>query len=341
MTRHNEASAMDPRRTSSPRKVVIVAPPYVTLQDLTGPYEVFSRAAQHAPGSYLVQTAACGRSPRVITKFGLEIRCDLRLPQVGLPGDTVLIAGSDAATSGVPDPYLLDWPRRAAEFSRRTVSVCTGAFHLAQAGLLDGRRATTHWKYIELFRQRHPQVLLETDPIYTQDEQFYTSAGITTGIDLSLALVEEDCGLEIAQAVARELVVYLQRPADQSQMSAALALRMADRDPIRHLQRWVPDNLEHVRTVDDLAQQAHMSLRNFSRLFRRETGSTPAVWLRNLRLEGARRHLQQSREAARQVAHCAGYGSTRTMNRSLKQSSGTSPRQYRQQASQRATQETP
>lgn len=308
---------MDQPKPSPPRQVIIVAPPRVTLQDLTGPYEVFSRAAIHAPGSYVIRTAACGRSTRVATKFGLEIRCDLRLSQVELPVDTVIIAGSDAATDGARDEALLGWLRRAAAVSRRTASVCTGSFHLAQAGLLDGRRATTHWRYLELFRQRHPNTRLESDPIYTQDGPIYTSAGITAGIDLSLALVEEDCGPDTAQAVARELVVFLQRPADQAQLSATLALRMADRDPIRHLQRWVPDHLESIQTIDDLARKANMSVRNFGRLFRRETGSTPAAWLRSLRIEAARRHLQQSRQGAASVAQRAGFGSTRTLHRSL------------------------
>lgn len=326
---------MSHRKGPPPRRIIIVAPPRVTLQDLTGPYEVFCRAAVHMPGSYLIQTAACGSDTEVTTKFGLKIGCDLRLSQVRLPVDTVVIAGSDAATSGQKDQALLKWLRNAADGSRRIASVCTGAFHLAQAGLLQGRRATTHWRYLELLKSWHPEVRVEPDPIYTQEGNLYTSAGITAGIDLSLALVEEDCGREVAQAVAHELVVFLQRPPDQAQISAALSVRMAESDPIRQLQRWVPDHLDRIQSVQDLAQQANMSVRHFSRVFRRETGSTPAIWLRAMRVEAAQRLLQQGRQATHQVAQTAGYGSTRTLSRSLQGSNGIPPMRYRRRMTSR------
>jgi transcriptional regulator GlxA family with amidase domain len=299
------------------KNVVIVAPPRVTLQDLTGPYEVFSRATRRVPGAYAIQVVSFGPGVRVRTKFGLEIICDVPFGRAATAVDTLVVAGSECAVDDPPHRRFLDWLRALAPNTRRIASVCVGSFHLAQAGLLDGRRATTHWQYLDRLRERFPNVRVEDQPIYTRDEGVYTSAGITAGIDLSLALVEEDCGAEVASGIARELVVFLQRPADQPQLSAALALRLADRDPIRHLQGWVPEHLDEVRSVEDLARKAHMSQRNFSRLFRSSTGSTPAAWLRALRVEAARARLAQSRDGVQRVAQRAGYGSERTLRRAL------------------------
>jgi transcriptional regulator GlxA family with amidase domain len=320
---------MKNRKPKAPRRVVIVAPPRVTLQDLTGPYEVFSRAARCVPGAYAVLVAGFGPGLRVRTKFGMPIIADLPLSKVELPVDTVIVAGSEIAVDDPPDVRFVKWLRAASASARRTAAVCVGTFHLAQAGLLDGRRATTHWGYVERLRERYPDILVDDRPIYARDEKMYTSAGITAGIDLSLALVEEDCGADVAQHIARELVVFLQRPADQPQLSAALALRMAERDPLRHLQGWVPEHLDLVRGVEDLAAEVNMSLRNFSRLFRRETGGTPAAWLRELRVEEARRRLGESRDGVANVAGRAGYGSDRTLRRSLNQRDGVPPARYR------------
>jgi transcriptional regulator GlxA family with amidase domain len=330
---------MKKRDGKLPRRVIIVAPPRVTLQDLTGPYEVFARAARRMPGAYALQVVSFGPGVRVRTKFGLQILCDVPLARTTFPLDTLIVAGSECAVDDPPQRRFLDWLRTASARARRTAAVCVGSFHLAQAGLLDGRRATTHWQYLERFRARFAGVLVEDRPIYTRDGNVYTSAGITAGIDLALALVEEDCGPEVAAAIAHELVVFLQRPADQPQLSAALALRLADRDPIRHLQGWVPEHLDQVRTVEDLARQVNMSLRNFSRLFRSSTGSTPAAWLRSLRVEVARRRLGESRDGVLRVAQRAGYGSERTMRRSLQQADGVSPSAYRRRraADQRST----
>jgi transcriptional regulator GlxA family with amidase domain len=312
-----------------PRRIVIVAPPRVTLQDLTGPYEVFSRAGRKAPGTYELTVASFGPGTRVKTKFGLEIRCDVRLSRLTQPIDTLIVAGSECAVDDPPNPRFLAWLRTAAASARRTASVCLGSFHLAQTGLLDGRRATTHWAYVDRLRERYPQVRVEEEPIYTRDQGVYTSAGITAGIDLALALVEEDCGAAVARHVARELVVFLQRPADQPQLSASLALRMADRDPVRHLQSWVPEHLDQVHSVDDLAEQVSMSARNLSRLFRRETGSTPAAWLRALRVEMVRHRLAQSSDCIARIAEQSGFGSARTLRRSIKASVGVAPSRFR------------
>ena len=298
--------------------VVIVSPPNVTLQDVTGPWEVFCRAAIYAPGTYRVLVASTERETHVRTKFGLGVTCHCAIHDVTDEPDTVLVAGSDQGLSGLPDAHFLDWLRATSLRCRRIGSICTGAFYLAQAGLLHGRRATTHWRYLRQLSEQFPDVKVEADPIFVRDGPVYTSAGITAGIDLALALVEEDCGPEIAHTIARDLVVFLQRQADQSQLSATLAQRMGDRDPIRNLQKWAPDHLESISGVADMAAFVSMSERNFARLFRRETGVTPGQYLRRLRAEAAKRRLQHSAGKKEGVASQVGFGSARSMQRSLR-----------------------
>jgi transcriptional regulator GlxA family with amidase domain len=299
------------------RTVVIVAPPDVTLLDVTGPWEVFCRAALYVAGAYRVVVASTETSTTVRTKFGLGITCHCSLEDVDPAADTVLVAGSEEGVSGRANPLFLDWLRRRYTTCRRIGSVCTGAFYLAHAGLLSGRRATTHWRYLLQLGDQFEKVRVEADPIFVRDGSVYTSAGITAGIDLSLALVEEDCGVQVAQSVARDLVVFLQRQADQPQLSATLAQRMADREPLRELQRWLPDHLDHVAGVPDMAAFVSMSPRNFARSFKRETGIAPGEYLRRLRAEAARRRLEQGAGKKRKVASQVGFGSARSLQRSL------------------------
>jgi transcriptional regulator GlxA family with amidase domain len=299
------------------RLIVIVAPPDVTLLDVTGPWEAFCRAALYVSGAYRVIVAATETNTSVRTKFGLDIVCHCSLQDVDPMADTILVAGSEQGVSGHAQPHVLDWLRRQYTTCRRIGSVCTGAFYLAHAGLLNGRRATTHWRHLAQLSEQFEQVRVESEPIFVRDGNVYTSAGITAGIDLSLALVEEDCGSQVAQAVARDLVVFLQRQADQPQLSPTLAQRVADREPLRELQRWLPDRLEHIAGVADMAAFVRMSPRNFARLFKRETGIAPGEYLRRLRAEAARRRLEQGCGKKLQVAAQVGFGSTRSMQRSL------------------------
>jgi transcriptional regulator GlxA family with amidase domain len=304
------------------RLVVIVAPPDATLLDVTGPWEVFCRAALYAPGTYRVLLASTDEQTTVRTKFGLDIVCHCSLADVDPAADTILIAGSEHGVSGEPaDARFLEWLRSRHITTRRLGSVCTGAFYLARAGLLNGRQATTHWRYLDRLATQFTRVRVQPDPIFVRDGAVYTSAGITAGIDLSLALVEEDCGTRVAQSVARDLVVFLQRQGGQPQLSATLAQRIADRDPLRDLQRWLPDHLDEISGVGDMAAAANMSQRNFSRLFKREIGLTPGEYLRMLRAEAASRRLQQGSGKSLQVASQVGFGSTRSMQRSLKKAS--------------------
>jgi transcriptional regulator GlxA family with amidase domain len=310
----------------SRKKILVIAPPRVTLQDVTGPWEVFCRAEAQRPGTYDVAVVSASAQKNVDTKFGLSIVCEHSVYDFAGEIDTVLVAGSEEGVAGEADPAFLDWLRDAQTRTRRLGSICTGAFYLAHAGLLSGRQATSHWRYLERLADTFPNISVQRDPIFVRDGQIYTSAGITAGIDLALALVEADCGHAVSQAVARDLVVFLQRQGDQPQLSTALALRMADRDPIRSLQQWMPDNLQSVVRVEDMAAYAHMSPRNFTRLFKQQTGMTPGEYLRQMRVEAARRRIQELPGNQEAVAASVGFGSSKTLQRSLKPAIRAAPR---------------
>jgi transcriptional regulator GlxA family with amidase domain len=310
----------------SRKKILVIAPPRVTLQDVTGPWEVFCRAEAQRPGTYDVAVVSASAQKNVDTKFGLGIVCEHSVYDFAGEIDTVLVAGSEEGVAGEADPAFLDWLRDAQTRTRRLGSICTGAFYLAHAGLLSGRQATSHWRYLQRLADGFPDISVQRDPIFVRDGDIYTSAGITAGIDLALALVEADCGHAVSQAVARDLVVFLQRQGDQPQLSTALALRMADRDPIRSLQQWMPDNLQSVVRVEDMAAYAHMSPRNFTRLFKQQTGMTPGEYLRQMRVEAARRRIQELPGNQEAVAASVGFGSSKTLQRSLKPAIRAAPR---------------
>jgi transcriptional regulator GlxA family with amidase domain len=311
------------------RQIVIIAPPQATLLDVAGPWEVFSRASR--AGKYRVEVASTKKSKQVKTKFGLDIICTQNIHAITGDIDTLLIAGVPDPLNNPPHPLLIAWLRAAAPRVRRLASVCTGAFHLAHAGLLKNRRATTHWRYCEQLANHYPGIAVDPEPIYMRDGNIYTSAGITAGIDLSLALVEEDCGHRVALDVARELVVYLRRPAGQAQFSAALSQQTADRHSIRELQRWAVDHLDQRLAVDELAELANMSPRNFARLFVREVGTTPAKFIERLRLDAARRRLEEASDSVDAVAAQVGFGSSQSMRRSFLRHLRMTPADYRSQ----------
>jgi transcriptional regulator GlxA family with amidase domain len=207
--------------------------------------------------------------------------------------------------------------------------VCTGAFLLARAGLLDGRRATTHWASCADLELRYPAVRVERDPIFVRDGNVATSAGVTAGLDLALALVEEDLGRRVALQVARHLVVFLQRPGGQAQFSAQLSAQSADRAPLRELQAWIPDHLDEDLSVPALARRACMSDRNFARAFRRETGRTPGAYVEEARVESARIALETGDLPVEAVARQTGFGTVETLRRAFRRQVGVSPNEYR------------
>ncbi len=228
------------------------------------------------------------------------------------------------------DHRLTDWLRLAARRSRRVTSVCTGAFLLARAGLLDGRRATTHWNACDALARHYPSIEVEPDPIFVRDGNVYTSAGVTAGIDLALALVEEDLGREAALTVARDLVLFIRRPGGQAQFSAGLAGQAASRPGVRDLQGWIADHLDHDLSVPALAERAFMSPRNFARVFAREVGVTPAAYVESLRLERARTLLETSDELQlEEVALRCGFGTVETLRRVFGRRLGVNPNAYR------------
>jgi len=312
-----------------PRRVVIVAFPGVQPLDVAGPAEVFAAAAQLAPGSYAVQVAA--RSPKALpTRSGAYgIVPATTTARCRGPIDTLIIAGGFGVSDAVEDELLVGWVRSAARRSRRVASVCSGAFLLAAAGLLDGRRATTHWAYCAELARRHPQIEVDPKPIFVRDGDVWTAAGVTAGIDLALALVEDDLGPEIARRAARWLVMFVQRPGGQAQFSSHLGAAAATRAPLRELQRWIADHLEEDLRVEALAARSAMSTRNFARAFRRETGLTPAAYVEAVRVEAARQRLERSAEPVELVAARTGFGTPETMRRAFARRVGVPPAEYR------------
>jgi transcriptional regulator GlxA family with amidase domain len=228
------------------------------------------------------------------------------------------------------DRGTVSWITKAAARTRRVTSVCNGAFLLAAAGLLDGRRATTHWSACETLQRRYPEVEVEPDSIFVKDGDLYTAAGVAAGMDLSLALVEEDLGRRAALEVARWLVLFLKRPGGQSQFSAQLSAQIAEREPLRDLQAWIADNLEADLSVPALAERACMSPRNFARAFRKEVGMTPAVYVEAARVEAARIALDGSQEPVESVARRCGFGTVETMRRAFHRRLGVGPSSYRE-----------
>jgi transcriptional regulator GlxA family with amidase domain len=314
--------------------VAIVAYPGVQSLDVSGPLEVFAGAQALIAASgrcdrgYEVTVVARHGAP-VATSSGLQIAPHAPLPDRATSLDTLIVPGGSGHREACEDAGLVRWIARASEGARRTVSVCTGAFLLARAGLLDGRRATTHWSFAERLAREHPAVDVDPDPIFVHDGPIWTSAGVTAGMDLALALVEEDLDREVALTIARHLVLFLRRPGSQSQFSAALAGQTAQRQPLREVQREVVDDVAADHTVEAMAARAHMSPRHFARAFRAETGITPGRYVESVRLEAARRRLEDTGEPIATVARACGYGTTETMRRAFLRALAVGPAEYR------------
>ena len=243
--------------------------------------------------------------------------------------DTLLVVGGVNIWTGESNPQLLRWLCEQSNKVRRLGSVCTGAFVLAKAGLLDGRRATTHWCFTQKLKDEHPKVSVDPDPIFVRDGKIVTAAGVTSGIDLCLSLVEEDLGLDIALRVARALVLFVRRSGGEKQFSTALAFQSSSKIPLRELPIWIVENLDKPLSIDQLASRMGMSVRNFSRTFAREFGSTPAKFVARLRVETAKRLLEDSEKSMEQVAVECGFGSVDSMQRNFRQETDRPPRTFR------------
>jgi transcriptional regulator GlxA family with amidase domain len=322
-------------RTPAPRRVSIVVFPGVQSLDLTGPLEVFHGAsrliAATRPGEprYEIQILSRDGAP-LDTSSGLRIIPHAALPDDVSGLDTLIVAGGTGTKDAARDAALIAWLARAAAAARRTASVCTGAFLLARAGLLDGRRATTHWSAAQRLAALHPAVHVDAEPIYLRDEGIWTSAGVTAGMDLALAIVEEDLGPNVALAVARLLVVFFKRPGGQAQFSSALQAQQAARPELRELQAWIAGHLDQDLSVAALAERATMSERSFARAFSREVGQTPAAYVEALRIEHARDLLEDGAPSLEGVAQSAGFASAEVLRRAFHRRVGVSPADYRE-----------
>ena len=323
------------RPPNAARHVVFLAFPDVEVLDVTGPMEVFTQAAiwsrtRDGGPTYGVELVARRAGP-LMTSCGARLVAERAVTDVRSSIDTLIVAGGLGTEAAMQDRLLVAWIRRTARRVRRVASVCSGAFLLAEAGLLEGRRATTHWRACDELARRYPGVKIESDPIFVRDGDVYTSAGVTAGMDLALALVEEDLGREVALEVARNLVLFLKRPGGQSQFSSQLAVQSAEREPLRRLQTWIADHLTEDLSVPALAREVAMSERNFSRLFARETGATPARFVERARLEAARRRLEESppHVGVEEIAAQAGFASAEILRRAFLRSFGVAPTAYR------------
>lgn len=320
------------------RNVHILAFPNVQVLDVCGPLQVFASANLQAQKQglsvpYRMKVIAAQQAVESSAGLGLQT---WPLPPSSEHSDTLIVAGGRGVQVAASDAELVSWLYERASAARRVASVCSGAFLLAATGLLDGRRVVTHWHSCEALARRYPALRVDPDPIFINDHGFWTSAGVTAGIDLALALVEEDLGHAMALAVARDLVVFLKRPGGQSQFSATLSMQQAsaaDDGRFADLHSWIIENLTRDLGVTALAAQVGMSERSFVRHYRTQTGTTPAKAIEQLRVEAARRLLADTSQPIKRVAARCGFGSEETLRRSFLRALGVTPLAYRQRFS--------
>lgn len=318
--------------TASRRIVVAVVPPVDEL-DLVGPLQVFNSVNRLAGRTiYTMELYTTADRLSVEGEGGALtfVARDHVSRMTGGCDSVLLVCGQNGRT--VRDAALSGWLSQRVSQVRRLGAVCVGAFLLAEAGLLDGRRATSHWKFGRELAARYPEVRVEHEPLWVKDGNIYTSAGFSAGIDLALAWVEEDCGVALAHEAARELVLFLRRPSGQPQVSVSLASQASTMASIRELQIWIAEHLDRRLTIDELAERMAMSVRHFERVFTREVGTTPAQYVLQMRVEAARRQLERSDEGLKGVAAAAGFGNVDVMRRAFVRLLGITPRRYRELA---------
>jgi transcriptional regulator GlxA family with amidase domain len=305
------------------RKVVIIGPPPVQILDVTGPLEVFS----NAPG-YEIQLANPGLERTLQTNRGVVLADAIPIADVQGPIDTLVIAGGPGAENGSYDPNFIAWIAKTGSQARRVASICTGAFLLAEAGLLNGKQAVTHWTFCDRLAREYPKVAVRPEPIFLRDGSIYTSAGITAGIDLSLALVEEDHGHETALRIARFLVMFLVRPGGQAQYSHMLSHQAITSQPLRELQVWMLEHLREPLTVESLAERIGMSARHFTRVCLRETGMNPGQFVDRMRVEAAQQIIDSSSRGLKEIADSCGFQSADAMRRTFLRVLGVTAAEY-------------
>ena len=321
-------------QAEQPRLIVFLAYPQMGLLDLTGAQTVFWAASRYLDSSnlpgYKLQTASLAGG-LIETAEGLAVDTvplshfdEQTIDTLIVPGAPVIIMAMNNSLE------VVDWLKVASTKVRRTASVCSGTFLLAEAGLLDGLRAATHWAMCGMLKERHPSIEVDNDAIFVQQGSVWTSAGVSAGIDLALALIEEDCGRELALLVAREMVVFLKRPGGQAQFSQLLQSQTSDGAAFDELHLWITQNLSGENlTIERLAQQVQMSPRNFARVYKLKTGRTPAKAVEVLRVEAARRLLEDSERNIDQISRLCGFGDEERMRLTFQRNLGVSPRDYR------------
>ncbi len=322
-----------PNGSSRPksRRIEFVVYEDVNLLDIAGPLQVVTSCNE----LFREKGGTAAYDPHVVslkgkttlTSSGLGI-ATVELSDDRMALDTLIVCGGFGVHEAAAQPELVSWLERRTRAARRVASVCTGAFLLAKIGFLEGKRAVTHWAYCERLARDYPAICVEPDPIFIEDDGVWTSAGVSSGIDLMLALVERDQGREMALAVARRLVVYLKRPGGQAQFSAALAFQEGA-DRFDQLHEWMKDNLDSNLSVSALARRAGMSERSFNRRYKSATGSTPARAVERIRIETAQRNLCNGSLSVKEIARRCGFGSEETMRRSFLRHVGTAPGEFR------------
>jgi transcriptional regulator GlxA family with amidase domain len=335
MTRpaHRDASPHRSASRKGRRIVVLVVPPVEEL-DLVGPLQVFSSVNRLAGQVlYSIEVVTNTKRLEVDGEGGLlTFLAKSHFQSVtGRPDSVLLVCGVGTRTTR--DPALFAWLKKTAASVRRLGAVCVGAFLLAEAGLLNGKKATAHWRFGCELAKRYPRVRVESDPLWVRDGNIYTCAGISAGIDLALAWVEEDCGVALAQEAARELVLYLRRPGGQKQLSVSLSSQASEMRSIQELQVWIAEHVQKRLSVQILAERMSMSIRNFERVFTREIGTTPSQYVLHARVETARRQLERTDKGLKEIATAAGFGSADVMRRAFVRLLGITPRHYRDQCS--------
>ncbi len=321
-------------KDATPRRIVFVVNPAGRSLEYMGPMQVFDETNYFFESSnrldlrYRVEFVSTGEGPVFETK-GLSIAAPTPYHRLRGPVDTLIFQATDADDVCLEDERFIAWVARMSTRVRRMVSICTGSFILAEAGLLDGRRATTHWCACDDFRRRYPRVTLERDPIYVKDGHVYTSAGATSGMDLAIALVEEDFGTEFARRVAQGLVMFLRRPGNQSQFSVQLATEPTGADGVGEIESYIFDNLAGDLRIETLAERFHMSPRTLIRVITRRLGMAPGRFVEQCRLERARRYLEETDESIAEIAARCGYSSANGLRLAFERNLSVSPRSYR------------
>lgn len=314
------------------RRFLLIVPNGGALFESTGVADILNMANLQSPPDsvpYCVTVATTQPAKIVCGRSGIRLLADVCLTDIDTSESWDTIVVTNRVVAPDEDEVLVEWITKASRHCRRLVSICAGALILARAGLLAGRRATTHWQHFDTLAALSPTTEVDRNSIFVRDGTVWTSAGASSGFDLTLALVEEDLGPEVARAVARDLVLYLRRPGGQAQFSRFLAAQADPDTQVGRVQLWAMEHLEQDLSVERLAAQAAMSPRNFCRVFVRETGITPARFIEEIRLEAARQHLEQGHESLDEIASVCGLGTSLNLRRAFERNLGVTPSDYR------------